>query len=82
MIYPAEYEVEVYDSIKGEMETCHGITMAESFADAMDKIESYYGGDLDKVTILLLEEATVYEFENTNSDWSHGMFKIGDVSKW
>lgn len=81
-MFPAEYEVEVYNDDEGIMETCHGITMAESFADAMNKIESYYGEDLNKVTILLLEEATVYDFENTNSNWSHGMFKIGDVSKW
>lgn len=82
MIYPAEYEVEIYNEFKGEMEICHGITIAESYADAMDKIENYYGEELNKVTILLLEEATVYEFENTNSNFSHGMFKIENVSKW
>lgn len=61
-MYPAEYEVEFYNEIEGEMEYIKGVTMAESFSDAMQKIENYYGDELNKVTITLLEEAEVYEF--------------------
>lgn len=60
-MYPAEYEVEFYNEIEGEMEYIKGVTMAESFSDAMQKIENYYGDELNKVTITLLEEAEVYE---------------------
>lgn len=60
-MYPAEYKVEVYNSIKGELEYIEGVTIAESFSDAMQKIENYYGDELNKVTITLLEEAEVYE---------------------
>ncbi len=62
MTYPAEYEVEFYNEIEGKMEYIKGVTMAESFTDAMQKIENYYGDELNKVTITLLEEAEVYEF--------------------
>lgn len=81
-MYPVEYEVEVYNMVKEAMEIRHGVTMAENFADAMEKIEDYYGNDINKVTMILLEEATVYDFENTNNDFSHGMFKIGEITKW
>lgn len=62
-MYPAEYEVEFYNEIEGEMEYIKGVTMAESFSDAMQKIENYYGDELNKVTITLLEQAEVYEFK-------------------
>ena len=62
-MYPAKYKAEVYDSINGTMENVEGVTMAENFTDAMEKIESYYGNDLNEVTIILLEAANVYEFD-------------------
>ena len=60
-MFPVEYEAEVFNSLDGKMENIHGITFADSFTEAMDKIEDYYGEELNKVTIVLLEEATVYE---------------------
>lgn len=62
-MYPAKYKAEVYDSINGTMEDVEGVTIAESFTDAMRKIEDYYGNDLNEVTITLLEAAEIYEFE-------------------
>ena len=62
-MYPAKYKAEFYDSINGIMKNVEGVTMAENFTDAMEKIESYYGDELNEVTIILLEEANVYEFD-------------------
>lgn len=62
-MYPAKYKAEFYNSINGIMEKVEGVTMAENFTDAMEKIESYYGDELNEVTIILLEEANVYEFD-------------------
>lgn len=81
-MFPVEYEVEVYNDMNGNMETLHGITFADSYAEAMDKIENFHGDDINMVTITLLEKSTVYEFEDTVDNFSHGMYKINKFSKW
>lgn len=81
-MFPVEYEVEVYNDMNGNMETLHGITFADSYTEAMDKIENFYGDDINMITITLLEENTVYEFEHTVDNFSHGMYKINKFSKW
>ena len=68
--------------IEGKIENRHGITFAESFADAMEKIEHYYGNELNTVAVTLLEECSIYEFESTKSDFSHGVYRIDAFSKW
>jgi len=81
-MYPVEYEADVYNDMNGNMETLHGVTFADSYAEAMNKIENFYGDNLDKVTITLLEENSVYEFEQTVNNYSfHGMYKIDKISK-
>lgn len=80
-MYPAEYEARFWDEIDGKMVTVHGVTMAESFTDAMEKVEEHYGDELDFVSIILLEEASVYEFESTQSDCFHGTYKV-TAEKW
>lgn len=82
MIYPAEYEVKVWNSDEEKIETVHGVTFGVSFTEAMESIEDYYGEDLCSVTIILLEESEVYEFEDTQSQYRHGLYKINDFSKW
>lgn len=80
-MYPAEYEARYWNDVDGEMCTVHGVTMAESFTDAMEKIEGHYGDELDFISIILLEEASIYEFEATQSDCFHGIYKV-TVEKW
>ena len=82
MIYPAEYEVEVWNSDEKKIETVHGVTFGDTFTEAMEKIEGYYGEDLCSVTIFLLEESEVYEFENTQKQSLQGLYKINNFSKW
>lgn len=81
-MFPAEYEVRVWNNIEGKMEKRHGVTLAKSYVKAMSNIEEYYSDDLDEVKITLLDECSVYEFENTQSTYSHGMYEIEKFSKW
>lgn len=80
-MYPAEYEVRYWNDVDEKMCTVHGVTMTESFTEAMQNIEDYYGDELDFVSIILLEEASVYEFESTQSEFSHALYKV-TVEKW
>lgn len=63
-MYPALYTVEFWDDITHEMKTVKGITFADNFTEAVERIEDYYGLTLNSVTIELQEEKTVWEFKN------------------
>ena len=64
MTYPVLYTAEIWDIITHEMKTVKGITFADTFTTAMERIEDYYGEVLNSVTIELQEESTVWEFKN------------------
>lgn len=85
MISPFEAVVEWYSDVDGEIKVSHIITFGNTFIEAMKHIESYFGEkSLDKVTLYMLEEATVYEMENLTDEYSHGMFKLenGTITEW
>ena len=63
---PFEYKVTVYDEGKHCNENYKGITFADSYADAMYNIETYYGQDIIDVKIYGLEESLVYEINGDN----------------
>ena len=81
MIYPVEYEAEIYNEIKEKVENVHGVTFANTFSEAMEKIEGYYGDELCSVMLFMLEENEIYEFEMTK-EASHGMYRIDTFYKW
>lgn len=61
-MYPVLYTAEIWNEIDHEMETVKGITFADSFTEAAERIEGYYGETLNSVTIELQEEQSVWEF--------------------
>lgn len=60
-MYPVLYTAEIWDDIIHEMRTVKGITFANNFTEAAERIEDYYGLELNSVTIELQEEQTVWE---------------------
>ena len=78
---PYEYSARVWNEIEKEEEECHGVTFGTSYADAVKKLENYYGDTLIEFTIFANEECSVYEFESTQEDFSHGKYKI-EFEEW
>lgn len=64
MTYPVLYTAEVWDEITRKMLTVKGITFADNFTEAAERIEGYYGETLNSVTIELKEEQTVWELKD------------------
>lgn len=63
-MYPVKYEAEITSEYNNwEIEKVKGITFGESWADAASKIEEFYGNELIWMKMEMLEEASVYEFE-------------------
>ena len=63
-MYPVLYTAEIWDDITHKMETVKGITFADNFTEAAERIECYYGEMLNSLTIELKEEQTVWELED------------------
>lgn len=63
-MYPVLYTAEIWDDITHEMKTVKGITFADNFTEAAERIEDYYGEILNSVTIELQEEQTVWELKD------------------
>lgn len=80
-IYPVEYEARIWDELKETEETVHGVTFCESYTEATENLEKWYGDDLIIMKLYMLEETSVplYEFESTASDF-HGMIKLDSIS--
>lgn len=77
-VYPFEYEVEVsYENTK-----YHGVTFAKNYGKAAKNIENYYGDELVTMKLFCMEEQSVYEFEETQSEWNHSIYKIEKFSKY
>lgn len=68
MGYPAIYEVDVWNEFKGIKEKLHGITFCDNYANAAENIEGYYGESILEMKIELLEENTVFEFEENKDE--------------
>lgn len=64
MTYPVLYTAEVWDDITHKMLHVKGVTFADNFAEAAERIEGYYGETLNSVTIELQEEQTVWELKD------------------
>lgn len=60
--FPVEYKVYIWDKSEKNAETFYGVTMAKSYAEAMDNIEKYYGNSIIEISLYGHEEGTVYEF--------------------
>ena len=58
-----EYTCIYWDEDNDKFETVHGVTYAESWSDAMYKIEKYYE-NIENIFIQGLEPFSVYEFES------------------
>jgi hypothetical protein len=59
-----EYICEFWNEIDGKMDTVFGITYADSFTNAMNQIEKYYGHTIESVKLYGLEPSSVYELNN------------------
>lgn len=77
-VYLFKYEVEVnYENTK-----YHGVTFAKDYGKAAKNIESYYGDELVTMKLFCMEEQSIYEFEETQDEYSHGVYKIEKFSKY
>ena len=65
MIYPFIFwaTIRVLDD-DGQLKKCSGCTFAESYAEAMENIESFYGDELISIKMDQLEENVLIEFHN------------------
>ena len=77
-----EYEVKILgESTNYECQTKHGITVADTYTEAVEKIESYYD-EIEEITCLFMnEESSCYEFEETHDEMWHGKYYI-NFKKW
>lgn len=65
MIYPFIFWVTIPTlNDDGKLEERTGCTFAESYAEAMNNIEEFYGDDLVSVKLEPLEESLILEFHN------------------
>lgn len=78
-----EYEVTIIDENDNYNEKkCHGVTVADTYAEAVENIEKYYD-NIEFINMLFMnEESTVYEFEGTKDETFHGYYKIKKFNKW
>lgn len=79
-----EYEVTIIDEDDNYNEKkCHGITVGESYAEAVENIEKHYGNSIECIDMLFMnEESNVYDFEDTREEYLHGFYKIKKFDKW
>ena len=82
MICPFEYEIKIFESDEKTERIVHGITFGNNYADAVENIESYYGDTIIEILHVFMNDAcSVYEFEETNDEFGHGLYKCA-VTKW
>lgn len=80
-MYPVEYSAKVYDDIEYKVNQVYGITFADSYAEAMEKIEKYYGDTIIDIRLFMQEENSIYELNQASIfDPSHGMLRIENIS--
>ena len=63
-MYPFEYVVESYRDENTEF--LHGVTFANSYREAAEFVEDYYGETLVSMKLFCCEECCVYEFESAD----------------
>ena len=63
-MYPVEYKAIVWNEIECENEEVHGITFGETYTEALELIEKYYGDDIISIELIMHEEGEVFEFDN------------------
>ena len=61
-MYPVLYKVHYWDEDSQEEIFHFGVTLADSYSDAMEKVETYYGDNIISVSLFMEEECSVYEF--------------------
>lgn len=80
-MYPVEYSAIVYDEMNYHTEQVYGITFANTYTEAMENIESYYGESIVDIRLFMNEENSVYELNQANIfSPSHGMLRIENIS--
>lgn len=65
---PVEYTMTFIEPGELEIKHLHGITFADTYAEAMEKIEDYYGEGIVDIKIMMLEECSVYDFEMNDGE--------------
>lgn len=59
---PVLYKVHYWDEDSQKEIFYFGVTLANSYSDAMEKVETYYGDNIISVALFMNEECSVYEF--------------------
>lgn len=83
-MYPVEYSATVYDvynKMECNTEQVYGITFANTYTEAMENIEGYYGDSIIDIRLFMQEESSVYELNQASIfSPSHGMLRIENIS--
>ena len=67
-MFPVKYIAKIYDeAANAREEVVYGITFAENYYQAMENIEGYYGDTIIEISLYMLEEDSVYEFNETDN---------------
>ena len=61
-VFPFLYTVDIYNGFLGKEEFQKGITFGETFSEAAEKIEAYYGDELISMEMEPQEEQEIWEF--------------------
>lgn len=60
--FPVLYKVLIWDEDERREKMCYGVTIAESYQEAITFIESYYGDTIIEISLYMNEENVLYEF--------------------
>ena len=63
-----EYTVEYFDEIDSEACVERGVVYADSYAEAVRLVESFYGDTINSLSIVGLEPCEVYVLEGPNKE--------------
>lgn len=66
-MYPVKYKAKIYDETDTREDVVYGITFAENYSQAMENIECYYGDTIIEISLYMLEDTSVYEFNETDN---------------
>ena len=75
-MYPTIIKVSYWDEDEGKMRNAVSITLSESFADAADKAERYYG-DVQDMNIELFQEDNIINIPVDKYDEVHRWLNEG-----
>lgn len=79
MRFPVEFEVLSHNETTGNKVLEYGVTICETYTEAMNYIENYYRDDLITAKLHMLEENDLYIFNEDTFD-THKIIKKATIT--